>query len=102
MQKTSKNCRQKVLLVSASVESAETTITGMGTVNWHVRDNSGTMHTIWTKAYLILNAAAHLFSPLAYFQQKEHHNKGGQILFNDTGGSFVSQEPRARAILPSI
>jgi len=85
--------------VSLHGVTAETTITRMGMVNWRVRDNSGTMYAIQTKAYLILNAAAHLFSPLAYFQQKEYHNKGGKILFDDTGGSFVFPGTKGKGCL---
>jgi len=79
--------------------TAETTIAGMGTVNWHVRDDSGTMHTIRTKAYLIPNAAARLFSPLVYFQQQEHRKKGGKILFDDNGGSFVFPGTKGKGCL---
>jgi len=79
--------------------TAETTIAGMGTVNWRVRDDSGTMHTIRTKAYLIPNAAARLFSPLVYFQQQEHRKKGGKILFDDNGGSFVFPGTKGKGCL---
>jgi len=85
--------------VSLHDVTTETTIASMGTVNWHEQDDSSTMHTIQTKAYLIQNAAAHLFSPLTYFQQKEHCKKGGKILFNDNGRLFVFPGTKGKGCL---
>jgi len=69
--------------------TAETSVQGAGTVNWHVRDDSGIIHSIRTRAYYIPNAAARLFSPLAYFRQEENMKKGGAFVFEDRGGYFV-------------
>jgi len=69
--------------------TAETSVQGAGTVNWHVRDDTGIIHSLCTHAYYIPNAAAQLFSPLAYFQQEENLKMGGDFMFDDQGGYFV-------------
>jgi len=69
--------------------TAKTSVQGAGTVNWHVRDDSGIIHSIRTRAYYIPNAAARLFSPLAYFRQEENMKKGGAFVFEDRGGYFA-------------
>jgi len=52
-------------------------------VNWQVRDDLGIIHSIRTHAYYIPNAAARLFSPLAYFLQEKNIKKGGAFIFED-------------------
>jgi len=57
--------------------TTHTTVKGSGTVEWQIRDNSGTVHVIWTCAYYVPNATAQLFSPTAYFRQAENCKAGG-------------------------
>ena len=51
--------------------SASTSVLGVGTVRWTVRDVFGCVRTIETEAYYVPTAAIRLFSPQQYFQEKD-------------------------------
>ena len=76
-------------MASVCVESRMIPRSAVRTVNWQVRDDSGKLHTLSTRAYLVPNAAARLFAPLAYLRQRENRAQGGCLSFSDDGGFFV-------------
>lgn len=49
--------------------SASTSVKGVGTVRWTIRDVFGVVRTIETEAYYVPGAAIRLFSPQQYFQE---------------------------------
>ena len=51
-------------------------VTGVGTVEWTIRDVFGAIRTIRTEAYYVPDASIRLFSPQTYFIEKE----AGQLL----------------------
>jgi hypothetical protein len=51
--------------------STVTKIEGVGTVRWTFKDFVGTVKIIETRAYYILDARVHLFSPQVYFQEQQ-------------------------------
>jgi len=79
--------------------TAKTSVQGASMDNWHVQDDAGMIHTLHNHAYYIPNAAAWLFSPLAYFQQKENMKKGGAFVFDDQGGYFVLPQTKGKSQL---
>ena len=54
--------------------SSTTTVEGIGTVEWTIRDVFGLVRTIRVSAYYVPSATVRLFSPQVYFQ--ENNNRG--------------------------
>ena len=51
--------------------SSQTSISGIGTVSWVIRDALGTIRRIETEAYFVPDASIRLFSPQKYFQESD-------------------------------
>jgi hypothetical protein len=64
--------------------ASATTVAGIGTVEWKLRDLHGTIVHIRTKAYYIPEAEIRLFSPQVYFQENDsglyHVTKDNTVL----------------------
>jgi hypothetical protein len=68
--------------------SSKTSVSGVGTVEWPIRDVFGVVRTLRTSAYYVPDATIRLFSPQVYFQE------------NQGNGSCLIEATKATVTMP--
>ena len=79
-------------------------VTGMGIVEWNVRDTYGRSTRIRTTAYLVPEATVRLFSPQRYCEQGNghYHGNGEHVLFTTHEGKEMIMRYNAANRLPLL